>query len=312
MIELTVIGGYLGSGKTTLLNDVLNRQDGERTAVIVNDFGAVNIDAEILGSRNGRTMEISNGCICCDLSDGMAAAIENIRTATPPVSRVFVEVSGVGQPDIVARWGDHPGFSRGGSVVCADVTSVRRNVSRKWVGQTVRAQLLNADRILLTKTDLVDDQTVREVEDWLVSQLGTDAERIERRQLLAGEQLKRIEGPADRTAQAGAESAPESRTHSSWTITTTSAIDPERLSALVHDLPESIVRAKGIFADSRESGRRFLIQYDGTRCDTDEVISKSAAREEPGHLVIIATGDHIDTPGPVIALAQTLQGRVGD
>ncbi|WP_420097448.1 GTP-binding protein, partial [Brevibacterium sediminis] len=73
MIELTVIGGYLGSGKTTLLNEILDRQDGERIAVIVNDFGTVNIDAEIIGSRDGRTMEIANGCICCDLSDGMAA-----------------------------------------------------------------------------------------------------------------------------------------------------------------------------------------------------------------------------------------------
>ena len=53
MIELTVIGGYLGAGKTTLLNEILDRTDGERVAVIVNDFGTVNIDAEIISSRNG-------------------------------------------------------------------------------------------------------------------------------------------------------------------------------------------------------------------------------------------------------------------
>lgn len=316
MIELTVIGGYLGSGKTTLLNEILNRRGGERTAVIVNDFGSVNIDAEILGSRNGRTMEISNGCICCDLSDGMAAAIEKIRTTTPPVSRVFVEVSGVGQPDVVARWGDHPGFFRGGSVVCADVTSVRRDVNRKWVGQTVKAQLLSADRILLTKTDLVDDQTVCEVEDWLVTQLGTGAEIVDRGRALSGGQLKQPEVSAGAIAQNGAEPAPEpapeSPTHSSWTITTTSAIDPERLCTLVLDLPETIVRAKGIVADSREPGRRFLVQYDGTRCETDEAVWNSAAPEEPGRLVIIAIGDHIETPKSVTALAQALQGRVGD
>lgn len=338
MIELTVIGGYLGSGKTTLLNEVLNRRDGERSAVIVNDFGAVNIDAEILGSRNGRTMEISNGCICCDLSDGMAAAIENIRATSPPVSRVFVEVSGVGQPDILARWGDHPGFSRGGSVVCADVTSVRRNVSRKWVGQTVRAQLLSADRILLTKTDLVDDQTRRDVQDWLVSQLGTAAEIIDRGQVLGGTQLRRPENKSDRAAQTDEESAARSsrtldvaaaseasmvaphiadsehaaRTHSSWTITTASAIDPERLRVLVLNLPATVVRAKGILPDSRRPGRWFLIQFDGTRCDTDEVVSQSAAPDTPGRLVIIAAGNHIETPGSVTALAQALQGRISD
>src|SRR5699024_8765694 len=62
-IPLTVIGGYLGSGKTTLLNEMLDRRDGRRIAVIVNDFGQISIDAQILGEREGRTWEIANGCI---------------------------------------------------------------------------------------------------------------------------------------------------------------------------------------------------------------------------------------------------------
>src|SRR5699024_11375215 len=130
MIELTVIGGYLGAGKTTLLNEILDRTDGERVAVIVNDFGTVNVDAQIIASDDGRTWEIANGCICCDLSDGMTSAIECIRTATPPVTRILVEVSGVGQPEVVARWGDHPGFVRCGALVCADATSIRRAAHR--------------------------------------------------------------------------------------------------------------------------------------------------------------------------------------
>src|SRR5699024_4972324 len=63
MIELTVIGGYLGAGKTTLLTEILDRTDGERIAVIVNDFGTINIDAEIIAGNDGRTWEIANGCI---------------------------------------------------------------------------------------------------------------------------------------------------------------------------------------------------------------------------------------------------------
>lgn len=113
-IPLTVIGGYLGSGKTTLLNEMLDRRDGRRIAVIVNDFGQISIDAQILGEREGRTWEIVNGCICCDLADGMAAAIESIRSATPPPASVFAEVSGVGQPDVVARWEITPASSTAG------------------------------------------------------------------------------------------------------------------------------------------------------------------------------------------------------
>ena len=322
MIELTVIGGYLGSGKTTLINEILDRTDGERVAVVVNDFGTVNIDAEILGSRSGRTWEIANGCICCDLSDGMAAAIEGIRHATPPVSRVFVEVSGVGKPDIVARWGDHPGFVRGGSLVCADATSIRRDVKRKWVGETMLSQLRGADRLLLTKTDLVDDQTLREVEDWLVSTLGAEADIIERQQILDSGQGIPLSAPAAVAEAAGsgsaadsdlaADSDPAERTHSSWTITTASAVDPEHLKALVLRLPETIVRSKGILTDSRRPGRRFLIQYDGTRCDIDECESRSTDPEADGRLVIISAGDCAGTPEPVTALAQALHGRIGD
>src|SRR5699024_12667755 len=112
MIELTVIGGYLGAGKTTLLNEILDRTDGERIAVIVNDFGTINIDAEIIAGDDGRTWEIANGCICCDLSDGMAAAIESIRAASPPGARIFFKVSGAGQPQAGARSADHPASSR--------------------------------------------------------------------------------------------------------------------------------------------------------------------------------------------------------
>ena len=313
MTELTVIGGYLGAGKTTLLNEILDRRDGERTAVIVNDFGTVNIDAQIVGSRDGRMVEISNGCICCDLSDGMAAAIETIKSSTPPATSVFVEVSGVGQPDVVARWGDHPGFSRGGVVVCADVTSIRRDVNRKWVGETVLSQLRGADRLLLTKTDLIDDRTVQEVTEWLTSQPGIDAAVIDRSEILPGEPTQQRNGPEEDPTVSKHVSASDhaGQDHSSWTITTASAIDPDGLCALVQRLPEAFVRAKGIFPDSRHTGRRFLIQYDGTRCAIDEVASGGADSTEPGHLVLIAVGSHTETPAPVNELARALHGQVG-
>ena len=318
MIELTVIGGYLGAGKTTLLNEILDRTDGERVAVIVNDFGTVNVDAQIIASDDGRTWEIANGCICCDLSDGMTSAIECIRTATPPVTRIFVEVSGVGQPEVVARWGDHPGFVRGGALVCADATSIRRDVNRKWVGGTVLSQLRGADRILLTKTDLVDEQQLREVVDWLAAHPGIDAEIVDRGDVLAGGRADRPETAAhnaddtvSESMDGGASRAP-ARVHSSWSITAASAIAPEQLCGLILDLPETVVRAKGILPNKRRPGRRFLVQYDGTRCETSEVMPDDGASDGMGRLVIIAAGDHADTPEAVTSLAHALHGRVDD
>lgn len=346
MIALTVIGGYLGAGKTTLLNEILDRRDGERVAVIVNDFGTVNIDAEIIGSADGRAWEIANGCICCDLSDGMAAAIESIRNAEPTVSAVYIEVSGVGQPEVVARWGSHPGFARGGSIVCADVTSIRRDVNRKWVGETVRSQLRGADRLLLTKTDLVGPEQIDEVRQWLGSQAGIDAEFVDREQVLGGDQV--LDGSRrHRTDRPGASTAPpsqrlhpdaansapasslgtghEARAHTSWSITTISAVDPAQLRRLIIDLPESFVRVKGILADERNPDQQMLVQFDGTRFETQAFATHGVSGHEdgptgsmndPGHgvgrLVLIAAGDHPGTPETVSTLAHALDGRVDD
>ena len=230
-IPLTVIGGYLGSGKTTLLNEMLDRRDGRRIAVIVNDFGQISIDAQILGEREGRTWEIVNGCICCDLADGMAAAIESIRSATPPPASVFAEVSGVGQPDVVARWGDHPGFVHGGATVCVDVLAIRSQARRRWIGDTVRAQLHGADRFVLTKTDLASADQIAEVRDWLTTM--SDAEVIERETAVTGV----APTPAGESATAGSAqsgSAPDhdvraADAHRSWTFAVDAPIDRGRL-----------------------------------------------------------------------------------
>ena len=79
---MTVLGGYLGAGKTTLINDLLSRAENQRVAVVVNDFGALNIDAELVRSRSEDTLELSNGCVCCSLADGMAAVMERLRPWT--------------------------------------------------------------------------------------------------------------------------------------------------------------------------------------------------------------------------------------
>ncbi len=77
-ISVTVIGGYLGAGKTTLVNHILRTADA-RVAVIVNDFGDINIDEDLIESKDGDTLSLANGCICCSLVDGFASALATIR-----------------------------------------------------------------------------------------------------------------------------------------------------------------------------------------------------------------------------------------
>lgn len=329
-IPLTVVGGYLGSGKTTLLNEILEQSHGERIAVLVNDFGSINIDAEILGSRDGRTWEIANGCICCDLADGMAAAMASIRAADPPPTRVFVEVSGVGQPEIVARWGDHPGFARDGATVCVDVPGARRNARRKWVGQTVLSQLRSADRLVLTKTDIAEADEIDATRDWLASLPGVDAEIVDRASVLArstmpvGDQTNgtidcaRSEndhatdgghsGATPKTAAGGstehhAESSGDRVLHSSWTVTTRNPIDPETARRLVAGMPDDIVRVKGILRDSRRPGETFVIQSDGARVSIDRRADHGAADRQISGLDVAAAVGASPAAGRIVVIA---------
>lgn len=97
--SFTVIGGYLGAGKTTLLNNLLTQAEGLRAAVLVNDFGDVNIDASLITVHDGDTISLANGCMCCSLSSGFAPAINAILERADRLDAIIVEASGVAEPE---------------------------------------------------------------------------------------------------------------------------------------------------------------------------------------------------------------------
>ena len=83
MIAYTIIGGYLGSGKTTLLNRILSGNHGIRFALVINDFGEMNIDAELIESQTDSQINLTNGCVCCSLTDGFHEALEELQNLDP-------------------------------------------------------------------------------------------------------------------------------------------------------------------------------------------------------------------------------------
>src|SRR5690606_31404360 len=102
-IPVTVLGGYLGVGKTTLLNHLLRENDGRRLAVLVNDFGDIDIDAELIESREGSVLSLAGGCICCSVgSDLVGALLDLPRQANAP-DQILIETSGVALPGAVAQ-----------------------------------------------------------------------------------------------------------------------------------------------------------------------------------------------------------------
>ena len=169
MTPFTVLGGYLGAGKTTLLNRLLSAEHGLRLAVIVNDFGDVGIDADLVVGRDGDTINLANGCICCSLAEGLAVVLDGLRERAGDIDHVIVEASGVSDPARIGDYASAFGFELRGVVVLADAEQVRARARDKYVGATVLGQLRGADLVVLTKVDLVDRARLEETSAWLAS-----------------------------------------------------------------------------------------------------------------------------------------------
>lgn len=97
-LPITLLGGFLGAGKTTLLNSLLTHGDGRRLAVLVNDFGELNIDAKLIVKVEGQQMELANGCICCSIRDDLVAGVEQLLASDPSPDQLLIETSGVSDP----------------------------------------------------------------------------------------------------------------------------------------------------------------------------------------------------------------------
>ena len=98
LLPFTVLGGFLGAGKTTLLNRLLTETQDTRFAVLVNDFGELNIDAGLVTRHDGKTISLSNGCMCCSMADGFLSTLSMVMDRANEFDHVVVEASGVANP----------------------------------------------------------------------------------------------------------------------------------------------------------------------------------------------------------------------
>lgn len=267
-IDVTVIGGYLGAGKTTLVNHVL-RTATERIAVLVNDFGDVNIDLELIADHDGATISLTNGCICCSLVDGFAAALANVRAAEPAPDRLVIEASGVADPASVAAYGHAPGLRLDATIVVVDAETVRERARDAYVGDTVIAQLRSADIIVLNKLDLVASEAAGATRSWLMERAPGAAvvdaveSAVDPRVLFGS-----IAAPAAATATDTDTDGPGPRAedrYESWTWTCAEPVPRATIVAFVESLPEGVVRAKGVLFLAEDAERAHVLQSVGSR-----------------------------------------------
>jgi G3E family GTPase len=291
-VPYTVLGGYLGAGKTTLLNQLLRVNDGKRLAVIVNDFGDIGIDAELIANQAGNTINLTNGCICCNASDGLANVLDGLRAVADSLDHVIVEASGVSDPVRIGHYALPFGFELRGVIVLADTEQVQARSTDKYVGDTVITQLRGADLLVLTKTDLVEHARLADVLAWLGEIApGTPIVQSAHGHLSTEIVLGDI-APTPSTPAASVET--HAVDYDRWSHVGTEPIDRSVLEAFVSALPEGVLRAKGIIHLSDDPEHRHILQVVGHRA-TLTADTRWADDDERGtRLVVIAPPGILD------------------
>ena len=281
MTPLHVIGGYLGSGKTTLVNRLLASADGRRVAVLVNDFGDIDVDGALITPTDDGVISLANGCVCCSLADGLLEAFAAVRERAADLDRVVVEASGVADPASIVRFGKAAGFDVGRVVVVIDAETVRRRATDRYVGDTVLRQLATADVCVVNKVDLVDDGEIGRLRDWLAD-TAPGAEVIPTVRcdlgwaLLDGDANDRDESSDDHVGA-----------HSTRTLEYDRPVDRARLVADVEALPDSVVRVKGIVALADDPDRAWSVQRAGAGVELERL---DAVPPDRTRIVLISAG----------------------
>jgi len=165
-IPVTVLTGYLGAGKTTLLNRILSEPHGKRYAVVVNEFGEIGIDNELVIGADEEVFEMNNGCICCTVRGDLIRIIEGLMKRKGRFDAIIVETTGLADPAPVAQ----TFFVDEDVQRAARLDAVVTVADAKWLAQRLRDapeaknQIAFADVIIINKTDLVSSAELREVE----------------------------------------------------------------------------------------------------------------------------------------------------
>jgi G3E family GTPase len=294
IVPVLLVAGYLGAGKTTLLNHLLVNPGGRRIAAVVNDFGAVDIDAGLLGTVSDGVVSLKNGCICCSLQGDLLRTLASVIKRPLPPDAIVIETSGVSDPaEIIRNLMDPVIFKVAPLETVVTLVDARRALDEPELVQDAlwRSQLRAGDFVLLTKTDLLDGaERVRIAE--IVSRHKPASVVFDVVQGVVAPDLLfgRAIGEA-RTVPQPALSASEPFASVSWT--SQAVLSLARFQQVVSTLAPRTLRMKGVFVFFEHPAQPMLFQCVGTRA----TLSASQLAPSDGltaQLVLIGREGQID------------------
>lgn len=276
-IPVTLIAGYLGAGKTTWLNAHLRDGVTPGTLVLVNDFGTINVDAELIDYAGERLLKLSSGCLCCSLSDELGTQLSRIGRWPEPPAALIIETSGVARPHRIAdmiRVARRFRLAR--TVTLVDLASLGQRLADARVADLVAGQIQSADLLCTNRGERLDADERQSRTDRLRALNPTAA-------LEAGQPLPARETPKPSSAPDRGTSASTSDRHPAWqhrptgirvhgnepewqrfAIDLPTSLSRSALEAILADHAVGLARAKGFL---EADGRHYVFQWSGGRAE---------------------------------------------
>jgi G3E family GTPase len=300
VIPTLIVGGYLGAGKTTLVNHLLRNAGGRRIAVMVNDFGELTIDADLIEGAEGSVLALAGGCVCCSFGSDLLGALQDVLQRQPPPDLILIETSGVALPAAVARSARLlPGLRIEGIVLMLDAETVRQRSADPYVGDLVRQQLLDADLLILNKIELCSPAELTELNAWLPTMTTPGTPVVPAKQARvppelvlgfhAGLSTEPDGATGDALARWAAQPiaqplAPASDRFVNELLDLSAPLDRQALLQGLSDPTAGVVRAKGWLTDL--AGQRHLLQQVGRRIELLP-LAPNAGPAGPDRLLVI-------------------------